>query len=71
MSHLMKLSRRMGVATSQGRKVWIIEGSCPDTKFQEKLYVKMGQHQALSNILANNGYRVTLAPIILGNTECQ
>ena len=51
----------------RARKIWIVEGGyCSDTRYEDKLKEKEGQHQALQTALEDHGHQVSTLPIILG-----
>ena len=50
----------------RARRIWIVEdGYCSDTRYEDKLKEKEGQHQALQTALEDHGYQVSTLPIIL------
>ena len=54
------------------RSIKIVEGgSCPDTRYEEKLQEKEAQHKALKEALKDYGYNVTTLPIIIGQSGSQ
>ena len=50
------------------RKIWVVEGgNCADTRYKEKLAVKIEQHEQLVGMLRTYGYDVQVRPMLLGN----
>jgi hypothetical protein len=51
------------------RSIKIVEGgSCPDTRYEEKLQEKEAKNKALEGALQDYGYNVTTLPIIIGQS---
>ena len=69
-----RLTLVMPIRKPRSMKI-VVEGYCPDTRYEEKLQEKGAQHKALEEALKDHhsgnyhhGYNVTTLPIIIGQS---
>ena len=69
-SRLTPLTPVMPNGNPRSRKI-VEGGSCPDTRYEEKLREKGAQHKALEEALKGYVYNVTTLPTIIGQSGSQ
>ncbi len=53
------------------RSITIVEGGCPDTRYEAKLQEKEAQHEAMEGAFKDYKHNVTTPPILVGQSGSQ